>query len=106
MTTLRIATAQGLVPVSNFIKRTAIPKVASITRRNGVYTMNVAANLTEGTAADKKIEQVKKWEATQTYPSDVKIVYAGADEQNAETGRLPDQGIRRRDLHHLPGAAA
>ena len=28
-TILRIATAQGLIPVSNFIKRTAVPKVAS-----------------------------------------------------------------------------
>jgi len=83
---LRVATAQGLIPVSNFIKRTAIPKVASITRRDGVYTMTVAANLTNGATSDKKIEQMKKWQATQTWPSDVKIVYAGADQQNAETG--------------------
>jgi multidrug efflux pump len=84
--TMRVATAQGLVPVSNFIKRTAIPKVASIERRNGVYTMNVAANLSGDAASDKKIAEIKKWEATQSFPSDVKIVYAGADQQNAETG--------------------
>ena len=83
---LRVATSQGLIPVSNFIKRTAIPKVASITRRNGVFTMNVAANLTNGATSDKKIAEIKKWEGTQTWPSDVKIVYAGADQQNAETG--------------------
>jgi multidrug efflux pump len=82
---LRIATAKGLVPVSNFIKRIAVPKVANIERRNGVFYMNVAANLTNGATSDKKIAEIKKWEATQTWPASVHIVYAGADEQMAET---------------------
>jgi multidrug efflux pump len=82
---LRIATAQGLIPVSNFIKRTAVPKVASIARRNGVYYMNVAANLANGATSDKKIEAIKTWQAAQTWPADVKIAYAGADQQMAET---------------------
>jgi multidrug efflux pump len=83
--TLRIATAQGLVPVSNFIKRTAVPKVANIDRRNGVYYMNVAANLVSGAHADAKIKQIQAWQATQTWPSTVKIVYAGAAEQIGDT---------------------
>jgi multidrug efflux pump len=82
---LRIATAQGLVPVSNFIKRTAVPKVASITRRNQVYVMNVGANLANGAKADEKIKKLQAWQATQTWPSDVKIVYAGAAEQIGDT---------------------
>src|SRR6218665_2592966 len=48
---LRIVTPQGLVPVSNFIQRTAVPKVANIARRNGVYAMTVAANLNPTNAA-------------------------------------------------------
>jgi multidrug efflux pump len=47
--------------------------------------MNVAANLTDGATSDKKIAEIKKWEATQTWPASVHIVYAGADEQMAET---------------------
>lgn len=86
---LRIVTAQGLVPVSNFIKRQAVPKVANLVRRNGVYAMNVAANLTPGVMADTKIAMVKKWEAAQiqagAIPSDVKIVYGGAEEQINDT---------------------
>jgi multidrug efflux pump len=88
---LRIVTAQGLVPVSNFIERKAVPKVANISRRNGVYSMNVAANLNptnaagELVAADKKIEEVKAWEATQAFPSTVKIAYGGAEEQIGDT---------------------
>lgn len=88
---LRIVTAQGLVPVSNFIERTAVPKVANISRRNGVYAMGVAANLNPTNAAgepvtsDAKIEQIKAWQATQEWPASVKIVYGGAAEQVDDT---------------------
>ncbi|SHE37181.1 efflux RND transporter permease subunit [Devosia limi] len=82
---LRIVTAQGLVPVSNFIERTAVPKVANIARRNGVYSMAVAANLEPDVASDAKIEQIKSWQAEQEWPASVKIVYGGAAEQVDDT---------------------
>lgn len=82
---LRIVTAQGLVPVSNFIKRTAVPKVANIERRNGVYAMTVAANLTPGIASDEKITELQAWQKTQEWPSSVNIVYGGAAEQVDDT---------------------
>ena len=82
---LRIVTAQGLVPVSNFITRTAVPKVANIARRNGAYAMTVAANLEEGFASQDKIEQIKAWQAEQDWPASVNIVYGGAAEQVDET---------------------
>ncbi|MBU1304599.1 MAG: efflux RND transporter permease subunit, partial [Alphaproteobacteria bacterium] len=88
---LRIVTAQGLVPVSNFIQRTAVPKVANIARRNGVYAMGVAANLNptnaagEPVTADAKIAQIKEWQATQDWPASVEIVYGGAAEQVDDT---------------------
>ena len=88
---LRIVTSQGLIPVSNFIERKAVPKVANISRRNGVYAMTVAANLNPTTAtgepvtADAKIDQLKEWQATQTWPSSVQLVFGGADEQINDT---------------------
>lgn len=82
---LRIVTAQGLIPVSNFITRTAVPKVANISRKNGVYNMTVAANLLPGVAADAKVEQVKEWVAEQNFPSTVNVVFGGADEQINDT---------------------
>jgi len=82
---LRIVTTQGLVPVSNFIKRTAVPKVANISRKNGLYVMNVAANLTPGIAADAKIAQVKEWVKSQDIPATTNIVFGGADEQIGDT---------------------
>jgi multidrug efflux pump len=82
---LRIVTAQGLVPVSNFIDRKAVPKVANIERRNGVYAMAVAANLLPGVQADAKITQLQEWEQAQTWPAGVEIAYGGAEEQIGDT---------------------
>lgn len=82
---LKIVTAQGLIPVSNFIERKAVPKVANISRRNGVYSMNVAANLEPGVPADQKIAALQAWEKTQTWPSTVTIAYGGAEEQIGDT---------------------
>ncbi len=86
---LRIATPQGLVPVSNFIERKAVPKVASLSRRNGVYSMSVAANLLPGVAADQKIELIKQWEKDQlasgAMPATSKLAFGGAEEQIGDT---------------------
>jgi multidrug efflux pump len=86
---LRIATAQGQVPVSNFIKRTPVQKVATIGRYDGLYSMNVAANVAPGIDSNKKIEAIKAWEQEQikagAIPAGTHIVYGGADQQQAET---------------------
>jgi multidrug efflux pump len=77
------------VPVSNFIERKAVPKVANLSRRNGIYSMNVAANLVPGVAADQKIEIVKTWvaeqKATGVIPTTTDVVFGGADEQIGDT---------------------
>ncbi len=81
--TMRIATTSGLVPVSNFISRKAVRKVASISRRNGVYVMNVAANVlpSSGVLPSEKVKMIQDWEKTQNFPAGVKIAYGGAMEQ-------------------------
>lgn len=90
---LRIVTAQGLVPVSNFIEREAVPKVANITRKNGVYQMAVAANLEPGVPADQKIEQLKEWVSQQGFPSTTTVVFGGADEQIGDTNAFIGQAL-------------
>ncbi|HEV7344701.1 MAG TPA: efflux RND transporter permease subunit [Devosia sp.] len=81
---MRIATAQGMIPVSNFIERTAVPKVANIQRRNQVYQMPVAAGLAElpeGVFAADRVEELQAWVAEQDFPDTVTVVYGGAEEQ-------------------------
>ncbi|GHA34357.1 acriflavin resistance protein [Devosia pacifica] len=81
---MRIATSEGLIPVSNFIDRQAVPKVAAIERRNQVYVMPVAANLAnlpEGVFAADRVAEVQQWVGEQNFPDSVSIVYGGAEEQ-------------------------
>ncbi len=88
---MRIITRNGLVPVSTFITRKAVPKVASISRWNQKYRMNIGANVTGQDAegkditASSKVAELKEWTSSQTWPTGVKIVYGGADEQTNET---------------------
>ena len=82
---MRIVTSAGLIPVSNFVTRTVEPKVGNITRMNGVYSMDVAANLEPGLQAADKVAQVQAWTDAQTWPGDVTVVFGGAAEQTDET---------------------
>ena len=92
---LRIVTAQGLVPVSNFIDRKAVTKVPNLSRRNGIYSMSVAANLNpmdaQGSpvAADAKVAQVKAWWDQQVeagaVPKTTNLAFGGAEEQIGDT---------------------
>lgn len=82
---LRIVTSQGLIPVSNFVERKAVQKVGNISRRNGLYSITVAANLAPGILTEDKIELLQAWDAEQNWPGDLSITYGGAAEQTDET---------------------
>jgi len=94
---LRIITNAGLVPVSNFIERSAVPKVANISRENSTYSMGVRANV-EGVKEDgspvmaaEKVEELKTWVAEQKWPDGVAFEFEGADEQANETNAFMAQ---------------
>ena len=82
---MRIVTSAGLIPVSNFVTRTVEPKVGNITRQNGGYSMDVAANLEPGLQAADKVAEVQAWTDAQSWPGDVTVVFGGAAEQTDET---------------------
>lgn len=93
---MRIATAQGMIPVSNFIERTAVPKVANISRRNQVYQMPVAAgliNLPEGTYAADKVTELQTWIDEQDFPKTVSVAFGGAEEQMGDANAFIAQAM-------------
>jgi len=93
---MRIATTQGLVPVSNFIERTAVPKVANIQRRNQVYTMAVAAGLTnlpEGVYPADKVAELQTWIGEQNFPQTVSVQFGGAEEQMGDANAFIGQAL-------------
>ena len=93
---MRIATQAGMIPVSNFIERTAVPKVANISRRNQVYQMPVAAGLTnlpEGVFAADKVEELQAWIAEQDFPETVSVAFGGAEEQMGDANAFIAQAM-------------
>lgn len=93
---MRIATQNGMIPVSNFIDRQAVPKVANIERRNQVYVMNVAAGLTnlpEGVYAADKVAELQKWIGEQGFPESVNVAFGGAEEQMGDANAFIVQAM-------------
>lgn len=92
---LKLPTNQGLVPLANFVDRAPRPKVNSITRKDGLYAMEVKANLIEGfeengkaITPDDKTAELQAWLDTQQWPSTVQLAFKGADEEQKESGEF------------------
>ena len=94
---LKLRTANGQVPLSNFIERSPKPKVASIKRRDGLYAMEVKANIdtsatfttpegnTRGLTGDDKVKEIQAWLDTQDFPTNVQVAFRGADEEQKKS---------------------
>ena len=92
---LKLRTANGQVPLSNFVERTAEPKISSIVRRDGLYTMDVQAGLIEGYMEDgreltpkDKVDELRAWMETQDWPASVTYTFRGGDEEEAAAGEF------------------
>ena len=87
----RLRTANGQVPISNFVDMEPKQKVSSITRRDGLYAMDVKANLLAsaketGLTPDEKIREIQTWLDQQEWPSNIYLKFRGADEEQKESG--------------------
>ncbi len=92
---LKLPTPSGQVPLANFVKRTPKPKVSSITRKDGLYSMEVQANLIpefqengKGITPDDKVAQMQTWLDSQKWPSSVQFKFVGGDEEQKESGEF------------------
>lgn len=78
---LRVTTAGGAVPISNFIERRAEPKVDNLRRVDAVRAMSVRANTAPGVLADDKVRELRDWLATDPLPDGVSYEFKGEDEE-------------------------
>ncbi|MES0879303.1 efflux RND transporter permease subunit [Roseibium sp. SCP14] len=93
---LRLQTPLGLVPIANFIDRSPEPKVSSITRRDGLYSMMVKATVDQSATdengkpvtVDAKVQELNEWLDAQTFPDNVFLQFRGADEDQKESGEF------------------
>lgn len=93
---MRIATQQGMIPVSNFIVRHPVPKVASIERRNQVYVMPIAANLVDlpnGVYPADRVMELQAWLSGQEWPEGVSFAFGGAEEQMGDANAFIGQAF-------------
>jgi len=85
---LRINTAAGMVPLSNFVEREAQMRVDSIQRRDGQRIITLRANAAEGEAGNLLRDDLRAWIANEReagrIPGDVSIKFGGADESSGE----------------------
>ncbi|WP_306256669.1 efflux RND transporter permease subunit [Pararhizobium sp. IMCC21322] len=85
---LKLRTTNGQVPISNFVTREAVPKVSTITRRDGLYAMDIKANIApnSGVLPDAKVTELQQWLDEQSWPDTVQMRFRGADEEQKEAG--------------------
>lgn len=81
---LRVPTAYGQMPISNFVTRQPAPKTGTVKRTDGQRSIKIQANVVEGVLADAKVQEVKAWLATQKFDPEVNIRFKGADKDQQE----------------------
>ena len=84
--TLRVRTPQGLVPLTNFVTREAVPKVAQIDRINTERFFDIKAGVALGVNANEKIAEITEWLETENpLPPSVNWEFTGDAEDQAES---------------------
>jgi multidrug efflux pump len=86
---LRIPIAGGSVPLSNFVQRTAKPKLALVHRVDGTRVINVEADVKPGVQAYAELEKIKAWLATNPgLDPSVEVAFKGEEEDRAESANF------------------
>jgi multidrug efflux pump len=83
---LVVNTAKGAVPLSQVVTRTAEQKTGNFIRVDARRVYTVSADVEPGVLADDKVNEVRAWLATQSFPPDVSFVFRGEDEEQKEAG--------------------
>jgi multidrug efflux pump len=86
---LRVQTAAGQVPLSNFVQRVPQQKVSTIRRADGERTMTIRADLQPGLNVDAKLTALKEAMVEQQLISpEVSVSYKGEDEEQKAAGQF------------------
>ena len=78
---LRITTRNGLVPISNFVKREAVDNVDTIERFNGKPVEYIRADVIPDVLPDDIVNRVQTWLDSQVFDPRVNIEFRGANEE-------------------------
>jgi multidrug efflux pump len=85
MDTLRLGTAQGMVPLSNFVQLKPAQGVDTLERIDGVPVERVRAEVIDGVLPDAMVKRIDQWLSTQEFDPALEIRFRGANEEQAES---------------------
>jgi multidrug efflux pump len=83
--TLRLPTAYGLIPLSNFVTWNAAPKVGFLERVDSKRAITVKAAVKDGYLADNQVKQLRQWiNKEASLNPQVNVEFKGEDEEQQE----------------------
>ncbi|MCF8467969.1 MAG: efflux RND transporter permease subunit [Sneathiella sp.] len=84
---LHVLTANGMVPLSNFVTREARQKVGTVNRTDGLRIMTVKANVAGGVLVDEKVKEIQTWLENDAHlDPQVSYKFKGEDEEQKKAG--------------------
>ncbi|MGY8955999.1 MAG: efflux RND transporter permease subunit [Alphaproteobacteria bacterium] len=78
---IRLQTETGMVPISNFVQRTAKPRTGQLSRVDAIRVMTVRADVLPGVLADDMVQQIRAWLDTAELDPRVDVEFRGEDEE-------------------------
>jgi len=101
--TLRVRTQQGLVPISNFVTREPVPKLATIRRIEGARYFDVMAGVAQGANSNDKIAEITNWlQSDNPLPKSISWEFVGdAADQASSMAFLAGAGVAAMALMFL-----
>jgi multidrug efflux pump len=72
------------VPVSNFVTRTAAPRVGNLERTDGERVLTISADVADDVLADDKVQEIQRWLATAGLNPAVDVTFRGENEDQRE----------------------
>ncbi len=78
---IRLQTAEGMVPISNFVERDAQPRTGRLQRVDSERVMTVRADVLPGVLADDMVTRIRTWLDTAEIDPRVDVEFRGEDEE-------------------------
>ena len=85
---IRIETQRGLVPISNFVKREPVPKIAEIKRTDARRTVTFKAGVEPGVLSNDKVQEIKAEIAKLNLDRTIDITFKGEELDSQESSNF------------------
>ena len=76
-----MGTPDGLIPMTNFVTRSAEPKTGKIRRVDTREAITVKAEVRDGVLPNNKVQELRSWLETSPLPDGVEATFKGEDEE-------------------------